>query len=129
MPPSRRLLWLSRLAFAALACFAVVVAMLPDNGGVHLSAWDKVEHFICFYVLAAAAAFAFPRTRLIWIGVGLSALGGAIELAQALPIISRDCDVKDWITDTFAVACALGPFIIADWRERWRAAEAAGGVR
>jgi hypothetical protein len=122
MPLSRPLLWLSRLAFAVLALFGTATAVLPGNGGIHIFPWDKAEHFACFYALAAVGAFAFPKLKAVWLGLALSALGGSIEIVQGLPMVARDSDWKDWAADSIAVGCALGPLVIADWREKWRAA-------
>jgi hypothetical protein len=122
LPLSRPLLWLARLAFVALALLGTTTAVLPGNGGLHVFPWDKAEHFACFYVLAAVGAFAFPRVKAIWLALALSGLGAAIEIVQGLPMVARDSDWKDWLADTVAVACALGPLVIADWREKWRAA-------
>lgn len=122
MPLSLLLLWLARIGFFACAIVGTGAAVLPGNGGLHIFPWDKAEHFLCFYVLAVTGAFAFPRLPVIWLGLALSGLGGAIEIVQGLPMVARDSDWKDWAADTIAVACALGPLIVADWRARWRAA-------
>jgi hypothetical protein len=121
MPVSLVLLWLSRAAFIVLAALGTAAAVLPGNGGLHFFPWDKAEHFLCFYLLAAVGAFAFPRFKVLWLALALSGLGAAIEIVQGLPMVARDSDWKDWAADTIAVACALGPLIIADWRTRWRA--------
>jgi hypothetical protein len=122
MPLSRPLLWLSRVFFAALVLFGTASAVLPGNGGIHVFPWDKAEHFACFYALTAVGAFAFPRLKTVWLAAGLAALGGGIEIVQGLPMVARDSDWKDWVADMAAIAAALGPFVIADWREKWRAA-------
>jgi hypothetical protein len=121
-PLYRTLLWLSRLAFAAMALFGTANAVLPGGSAKHLLPWDKAEHFICFYALAATGAFAFPRLPAMWLGLGLAALGGAIEVVQGLPMVARDSDWKDFVADSIAIGCALGPLVIAGWRKDWRAA-------
>lgn len=121
LPPalSRLLLWLARAAFAAALLAGTVTAVMPADDSPHLMPWDKAEHFAGFYILAAIGAFAFPRLKAIWLAAGLIALGGAIEVVQGLPMVARDSDVKDWVADTVAVACALGPPVIARWRATW----------
>ncbi len=52
-----------------------------------------------------------PRVRLI---VALSLFGAFIELAQATPLIHRDCDPLDWVADT--LACVLVVVAIHRWR-------------
>ena len=121
LPPvlSSILLWLARAAFAAALLAGTVSAVMPASDSPHVLPWDKAEHFVGFYILAAIGAFAFPRLKAVWLALGLVALGGAIEIVQGLPMVARDSDVKDWIADTLAVACALGPLIIARWRATW----------
>jgi VanZ family protein len=109
---------LSRVGFFLAAAAGTVIALLPSADSPQVSLWDKAQHFAGFYLLAALGAFAFPRLKAIWLGLGLVALGGAIEIVQGLPIIGRDCDVRDWIADILAIACALAPLAIAGWRRR-----------
>ena len=40
------------------------------------------------------------------IGERLSFLGALIEVLQAIPELHRDCDIRDWIADTAAIATA-----------------------
>jgi peptidoglycan/LPS O-acetylase OafA/YrhL len=113
------LLWSSRAAFAAALLAGTASAVLPSDDTPHILPWDKAEHFVGFYALAALGAFAFPRLKAVWLAAALIALGGGIEVVQGLPMVARDSDVKDWIADTLAVACALGPLVIARWRAGW----------
>jgi VanZ family protein len=110
------LLRLSQLAFCAAFVFTFVAAVMPPHQAPKLFPWDKAEHFAAFYTLTLLAMVAFPRRNLLILAVLLSAFGGLIELVQALPIVNRDCDVRDWIADTIAVLAALAPFAAAHWR-------------
>ena len=121
------LLWLSRAGFVAALLAGTITAVMPASDSPHVLPWDKAEHFAGFYILAALGAVAFPRLRAVWLAAGLVALGGAIEVVQGLPMVARDSDVKDWIADTVAVACALGPLLIAGWRDAWRRGAGPGG--
>jgi hypothetical protein len=121
-PLYRPLLWLSRLGFVAMALLGTANAVLPGASAKHILPWDKAEHFVCFYALAATGAFAFPRIGAVWLGAALIALGAAIEVVQGLPMVARDSDWKDLVADAVAVGCALGPLVIAEWRTKWRAA-------
>jgi len=76
---------------------------------------DKVEHMIAFATLAMLAAFAFPRTALLRLLVGLSLFGALIEVVQAIPALQRDSDIKDWAADTVAAGLILG---LVWWRRR-----------
>jgi VanZ family protein len=110
------LLRAAQLVFCAAFVFTFVSAVMPPHQAPKLFPWDKAEHFAAFYTLTVLASVAFPRRNLILIAVLLSAFGGVIELVQALPIVGRDCDVRDWIADMLAVIAALAPIVAAHWR-------------
>ena len=38
----------------------------------------------------------------------LSFLGALIEVAQSIPMLGRDCDIRDWFADTAAVLVVVG---------------------
>jgi VanZ family protein len=66
---------------------------------------DKTQHAMTFGVLMALAAAAYPGTRLILLGVALSAFGAAIELIQ--PYFGRSRDVWDWVADSAGIIVVL----------------------
>ena len=105
-------LWL-RLLFWAGAAFALVMALVPHPPHVPGEPSDKVQHIIAFATLATLAAWAYRRTSLIRIVVGLSLFGALIEVLQAIPMLHRDSDVLDWIADTLACAFVLA---VIHWR-------------
>jgi len=37
----------------------------------------------------------------------LSFLGALVEVFQSIPALHRDCDVMDWIADTFIIVVVL----------------------
>lgn len=91
-------------------------SLLFSTGGVLLLAFshfaygvysDKLTHFCAFLFLGVLATWAFPNLGWVQRGLALSALGGLIELLQAMPAISRDADVWDWFADNVGVFCAL----------------------
>ncbi len=116
----RILLRLVQLAFLAALVFTFVAAVMPPHQAPQLFPWDKAEHFAAFYALTVLALAAFPRRHLVLIGVLLSAFGGLIELVQALPIVNRDADVRDWIADTIAILAAFAPIVAAHLRALFR---------
>ena len=105
---------------AILSCVGVVAAaLLPDNDGqIHMTDIDKVDHIIAFGTLSVLAVLALPKTSSLWIGAALVMLGGAIELIQGLPIVHRDCSVWDWLADTVAIALGLALVKIHRMRQR-----------
>lgn len=108
-----RPIWL-RLAFWLAASFALVMAILPKPPQLPGAPSDKIQHIVAFVVLAGLAAAAYRRASLVVIAAGLSAFGALIEFLQALPMLHRDSDVRDWLADTAASTAVL--LIIGLWR-------------
>lgn len=106
---------------AACSLVTVVFAFSPAGAGLHLFAWDKADHFASFFAIMTAAIVSFPRQPLWRIAVVVSAAGAGIELIQALPIVGRDCDVRDWVADNIGIGAVLGLVLCARIR-RWLAA-------
>ena len=108
---------LARTAFLAALLAVFIAGVIPEEDHPpDLFGWDKANHFAAFYVLAVIGAAAFPRLSLWVLGAWLSAFGAGIELVQAIPMVHRDADVMDWLTDTVAILAALGPVALARWR-------------
>lgn len=93
------------LLFAATS-FAVTMALLPHPPGV-AEVGDKYQHMLAFGTLTILYALAFPATPLLRIGERLSFLGALIEVLQSIPALHRDCDIEDWIADTFIIVVVL----------------------
>jgi hypothetical protein len=106
----------ARVVFWLAMLVTFVSAQLPDAHAPHIFPWDKAEHFAAFFVLTSLAAAAYPRAPLVVLGLWLSLFGCVIELAQALPIIHRDCDIWDWVADSAGIGAALTPMLIGRWR-------------
>jgi VanZ family protein len=77
---------------------------------------DKIQHMVAFATLGFLGAWAYARASLVRLLVSLSLFGAFIEIVQALPVVQRDSDVKDWIADTVASGLAL--LIVRLWRSR-----------
>lgn len=105
----RRFITASRVLFVLACLFAVTMALLPVPPKVPIDAWgDKVEHMIAFSTLAFLAALSFPAMPRWQVIERLSFLGALIEVAQSIPALGRDCDIRDWIADTLAVIVVTG---------------------
>jgi hypothetical protein len=94
-------------SFAAALVFTLVMAWLPHPPVVPLHEDDKLWHVLAFITLSLLASLAFPAGPLARIGERLSFLGALIEVVQSIPALHRDCDIKDWIADTIAIAVTL----------------------
>lgn len=114
-----------RLLLALAVVAAVTMALLPDPPPLPIDRYgDKMQHMLAFAVLAALSGLAFPKARLIRIGERLSFLGALIEVLQSIPAVHRDCDIRDWIADTLAIAATL--LVLALLRRRARNRQPAG---
>lgn len=97
-----------RLLFWLTVVGCVVMALLPHPPKTPIDgAGDKVEHMLAFATLAGLASFGFTRTPLFRLGERLSFLGALIEVCQSIPALGRDCDIRDWLADTLAIAVVL----------------------
>lgn len=98
----------SRL-FAPLFVLALAITlfMALDPQPPHLPIdrfGDKFEHSLAFVTLTVLATLAFPRVNRWRLVEHLSFFGAMIEVVQAIPSLHRDCDWKDWVADTIAIA-------------------------
>jgi VanZ family protein len=90
--------------------FAVAVllylTLAPDQDLPRVHLWDKAEHAIAWFVLAAIGLAFWPaRPRLI---AGFAvALGALVEVLQWITPYGRDGDVRDLLADSVGVTCAL----------------------
>jgi hypothetical protein len=112
-----------QIAFWTAAVVALVMATLPSPPQlVHQS--DKVQHILAFAVLTALAMGAYPSLSLLWIGLGLSAFGVAIELLQMIPALRRDSDARDWLADMIAIVAVM---LLLSLARTWCRRRAAAG--
>ncbi len=102
----------TKLAMIALLAFwlcvfgAVTLALLPQPPHFE-EVGDKVQHMIAFGTMALIGSFAFPGMSKLRIGERLSFLGALVEVAQSIPALHRDCNIRDWIADTLAIVVVL----------------------
>lgn len=120
-----KLVTVARTGLFICALITAAFAFSPPRLGAHIFPWDKADHFAAFFTLMAATLVSFPRTRMIWLAIWVSAAGGLIELVQALPFVRRDCDVWDWVAENAAIASVIGVVIAAKLR-RYLAKHVAG---
>ncbi|NUQ19200.1 MAG: hypothetical protein HOP95_12285 [Sphingomonas sp.] len=83
------------------------MALLPHPPEVPGEPSDKIQHAVAFATLGLLGAFAYPRLSTVRLILGLSMFGAFIEVAQAIPVLHRDSDPLDWLTDTIACAVVL----------------------
>ena len=105
-------LWWCGVA-AVVLCSLVPAFLLPEvpPGG------DKIEHFSAYALLAAAAVQLFTaRHAVARAGIGLVAMGIALEIAQGLFTTTRQMDVHDALANSLGVVAGLLT-LLAPWRD------------
>lgn len=99
--------WLALWWLAIAVTFVVCLVPGPDLPEVPPGG-DKIEHFLAYFLLAAAAVQLYATRRaLAFAGFGLLALGIAIELAQGAFTTTRAADAWDVVADAVGVAAGL----------------------
>lgn len=95
-------LWTLAVATVALLELlpAVLLPQVPAGG-------DKVEHLAAYGALAFSAVQLFER-RVLWrVGIGLAALGMALEIAQGTLTTTRSFDLTDELANCCGVLLGL----------------------
>jgi len=99
--------WLALWWLAVMLVFAACLVPARDLPSVPRG-FDKVEHFLAFFLLAASAVQLYATRRALWCAAaGLLALGVAIELAQFAFTRSRSMDPADVLADALGVAAGF----------------------
>lgn len=100
---------LARILFVVALIGATTLAVMPQPPQLPTDRFgDKFNHMLAFATLAALAAAGWPRASRWRVIERLSFLGALIEVLQSIPALHRDCDIRDWIADTLAVAVVTG---------------------
>lgn len=94
-----------KLAFWAALAVTLYFALSPAPP--ELVKGDKSQHVLAFVVLTAMFCWAYPTARWFWVLGSLALIGGAIEIAQAIPGLNRTSDFADWFVDVAAVALTI----------------------
>ena len=96
---------IARILLVVALIGALSLALTPRPPSLHIG--DKWQHMAAFGTLTILSVAGFPRTPLLRIGERLSFLGALIEVFQSIPAIGRDCDVMDWLADTYVIIGVL----------------------
>ena len=105
-PLRRPRLWLG-LWWLAIAC-GIVVSLVPPPPIDAPHGSDKLVHLLCYGALAVGAVQLFAtRAALLRAGVGLVALGVALELAQEAFTHTRMLDPRDAAANTLGVLLGM----------------------
>lgn len=96
------LFWLALVGATTLAIMPQPPRLPTDDLG------DKFNHMLAFATMAGLAAVAYRDTPRLRVIERLSFLGAMIEVVQSIPVLHRDCDIRDWIADTLAIIVVTG---------------------
>jgi VanZ family protein len=103
---------IKRTSFRIVFCLTLVVvlllALLPaqDVKSIGFS-YDKLNHFLAFFVLCFLARSAWPRLYFIWPALGLLIVGMGIEVGQYFIGHGRDASWGDIAADAVGIIMAL----------------------
>lgn len=96
-----------RPLFWVLLALALFFAFDPRPPALPLDRLgDKAEHMLAFAALTGTAMLGWPRVSAWRLALALVLLGAAIELVQAIPLVDRDSDWRDWAADSVAIVAA-----------------------
>src|SRR5688500_9912754 len=109
------MVWLQRVAWGLTAVYWGVIFALTHMPPEQLAGapriWDKLAHFMIYFLLAvllgSAMMLTFPQRRLIplWVLVVGFAYGVVDELLQ--PFVRREATLLDWVADALGVWAAV----------------------
>ena len=81
---------LVRLCFCTAIIYLLYNSLRPDlRVNIDINNIDKIMHFMAYATLCILALIAFPRQKLLIIGLSIIIFSGAIELAQHSMAIGR----------------------------------------
>jgi hypothetical protein len=110
-----RSLWVEtflELGFWSALLLLFVLTLLPISSDVSFLN-DKAEHFLAFLALMFLAVGIWGRRRMLALAIALAAVGGGIEILQALPMIGRDAELLDWVSDLGGIAMGASLAILS----------------
>ncbi|MBU0825118.1 MAG: teicoplanin resistance protein VanZ [Alphaproteobacteria bacterium] len=113
-----------KIAFWAALIVTLYFALSPAPPV--LVANDKSQHILAFATLTALFCWAYPKAKWFWVLGSLALIGGAIEIAQGIPVLNRSSDLADWYADVAAAALTIVMIRVIMWMMNSRNVRAAG---
>ena len=111
--PVPRLLVLAALLTLLLAVAVGYVMLMPPNATlIRYRSYDKLLHFLAFFVLILPLASVMSARLAVGVAVVIAIVyGGAIEIAQ--PYVGRGAEWADFVADALGAVCgaALGRWL------------------
>lgn len=98
--------WLFLAWLAVLAAFAA--GLIPFGGGPSLGLInDKALHASGYVALTLLLCGIYPRTRYLWIALGLFAMGVSVEYLQGWMSYGRQREPMDIVANSVGIAIGL----------------------
>ena len=126
LPLRHRRAWI--VSSFALVAIVVLGSLIPGGNAPKVPVGDKWQHFLTYCGLAIWFCGVVRRSAFLWVAGGLLALGGLMELLQALLTTARSADPRDMAANALGIACglAVAQFGLAGWAlkvEDWLGAQ------
>lgn len=90
-----------------LVAAAIVLSLVPGGSLPTVTGSDKVEHVAAYAMMALWFAGIYPRSRYLFIAVGLCALGITLEWVQGIMHFGRMRDFHDVLANTGGIIAGL----------------------
>lgn len=91
----------------AMALAIVVASLLPSSSLPSVQVWDKFEHAIAYFALAAWFGGVVRPDRYLRLALVLLALGIAVEIAQQAMGLGRTAEPRDVLANGVGIAFGL----------------------
>lgn len=91
----------------AMALAIVVASLLPSSSLPSMQLWDKFEHAIAYFALAAWFGGVVRPDRYLRLALVLLALGIAVEIAQQAMGLGRTAEPRDVLANGVGIALGL----------------------
>jgi VanZ family protein len=105
------------VVLALTACLAPADARMMDG---LFAVNDKVEHAAGYAALTLWFTGMYPRSRYVWIAIGLFAMGVLVEFLQGWMSFGRNRDPRDVIANTVGIliGVSLALTLLGGWVQR-----------
>ena len=97
--------WLG-LGWTFIVC-AITLSLIPGQKLPHTGVSDKFEHALAYALLTLWFAGIYPRSSYWRVGIGMFALGIAVEIAQGAMPFGREMDFRDVVANSIGIALGL----------------------
>jgi VanZ family protein len=91
----------------AMVLAIIVTSLLPSSSLPSVQVWDKFEHAVAYFVLAAWFGGIVRPDRYRRLALALLALGIAVEVSQQAMGLGRTADLRDVLANAIGIVLGL----------------------